>query len=79
MNIIIEVKPLQVNKKELCYLLSDKRGARFVMPGGKCRYDKLKELFIQAGIFEVLELLNYDSIRTFTVKETEIILRAFNL
>ncbi len=76
---IVEVTPIQVNKKELCHLLTDKRGARLVMPGGKCRYDKLKLLFQQSGLFEVLELLDYDNIRTFTVKETSVILRAFNI
>jgi len=79
MDITTQVRPLQVNKKELCNMLHDSGRARLVMPGGKCRYDKLKILFSQSGIFEVLELLDYDNIRTFTVRETAVILKAFNL
>lgn len=73
--------PLQINKKHLCNLLHDTQRARLVMPSGKCRYDKLKALFVQANLLDTLKMIDmdYDNVSTFTIAETQEIYKAFDL
>lgn len=67
--------PIRISRKEICYLLYERKKGAFVTPQGRCRYDLLTKVFRESGLEQKVKRVG----NVYTVEDSKIIIETLNL